>query len=129
MPWAGCMGVLFLNPKDTMTTSHFHSQFIIPWEQAFNKFGFDDGRYSLTDNVAETLECYGYQVEVSQGHIHNDTITSIRKNDHEIMPLDASDHIIGYDDPREYLDRDIICFLDKLFYGSTSGTQQKSSDT
>ena len=100
-----------------MTTSYFDSTFFIPWEQAFNKFGFDDGQYCLTGNVAHILECYyGYLVEVSSGHIHNDLITSIRKDDHEFMPSETSGYTIGYDDPRMYLSNDLVQLLDKHFY-------------
>ena len=82
------------------------------WEEAFDKFGFDDGDgMIMTDTVAAALCAEGYVVTTVICGLHNTIITSIVSADTrvELIPTDAS---IGYDDPRSYLPRHIVSYLD-----------------
>ena len=100
--------------------SRFYEEIEIIWEHAFNKFGFGDGEYSLTYLVVDVLEELGYAVEEKPWGIHNDIITSIKKNGREIMPSTNSEISVGYVDPRTYLPVKIIRALDKYYYGWVS---------
>jgi hypothetical protein len=42
----------------------------------------------------------GYTVTVEEWGCHNTVITSIRKDDAELIPHDDPDYQFGYDDPR-----------------------------
>ena len=81
------------------------------WEDAFDKFGFgdDDGQVE-TDTVVEVLEAAGYSVEHEVWGLHNNVISSVKKNGVEQIPLNAT---VGYDDPRQYLPAAIVTLLDE----------------
>lgn len=84
------------------------------WEEAFDKFGFGDGVFVMTEHVADALRAHGYVVEVSAWGMHNVTIDSIKaKNGKELIPLDRIN--IGYDDARDYLPKRIVRLLDAAF--------------
>ena len=79
------------------------------WEDAFDKFGFDDGDGQvMTDTVADTLREAGYTVSAEPWGFHNVIITSIRHGKRELIPSTAT---VGYDDPREYLPQATIKLL------------------
>lgn len=81
------------------------------WEDAFDKFGFGDGDGQVeTPTVADVLEQAGYVVDHDRWGLHNDVISSIRKDGVEQIPDDA---VTGYDDPRKYLPGAIITLLDE----------------
>lgn len=83
------------------------------WEEAFDKFGFDDGNGQIeTFQVETVLRNAGYEVESFQG-IHNEVICSIKKGEVELMPVNNDQFATGYDSPREYLPEAIINLLDK----------------
>jgi len=83
------------------------------WEEAFDKFGFNDGDGMIfTDNVASHLEDLGFKVKAESWSIHNTIISSILKDGVEQIPENAN---LGYDCPRDYLTREIINALDKAF--------------
>ena len=81
------------------------------WEDAFDKFGFEDGDGEvMTDTVAAALCAHGYLVTTQVWGLHNTVITSIvTPAGREQMPADVS---IGYDNPRSYLPRHIVKLLD-----------------
>lgn len=80
------------------------------WEEAFEKFGFNDGDGDVeTYTVEEALTLAGYSVETNQWGMHNLIITSIKLNGIEQIPESAH---VGYDDPREYLPPAIVGLLD-----------------
>lgn len=84
------------------------------WEDAFMKFGFDDGDgIVMTSTVAQALSKAGYVVERQVWGLHNEVIVSIRKDGVEQIPLDRIK--LGYDDPRDYLPHAIIAALDDAF--------------
>ena len=84
------------------------------WEEAFDKFGFNDGDGQIeTDQVITILMNAGYEVQSSYWGLHNRTITSIIKNGQEFMPNQISDITVGYDCPRSYLPQEIIQLLDR----------------
>ncbi len=125
---AGCVqGVqYFLNPINMNKTTdrqrnlektRFDEEVEIIWEHAFNKFGFGDGAYGLTYLVVDALEELGYTAEEKSWGFHNDIITSIKKNDREIMPIDDPNIGVGYSDPRTYLPVELIRALDERYYG------------
>ena len=94
------------------TCHHDHSW---TWEEAFEKFGFEDGDgLIMTETVANTLRAAGYIVIVEPWGCHNITIASIKRGEKEIIPLKAN---LGYDDPRTYLPKKIIGLLDAAFPG------------
>ena len=85
------------------------------WEDAFSKFGFDDGDHCFTEVVVHALEAFGAEVETEQWVMHNEIITSIKIDGREQIPEDVREFHIGYDDPRDYLPKELISYLDKRF--------------
>ena len=89
------------------------------WEEAFDKFGFNDGGEQVeTFLVEEALIQAGYDVTVDDWGIHNILIFSIKKDGQELMPVDNPDFTIGYSDPRSYLPSEIVEYLDETFPSS-----------
>lgn len=83
------------------------------WEEAFDKFGFNDGDgLVMTSTVADALRAAGYTVKETPWGLHNVAITSIKQGEDEAIPVNTT---IGYDDPREYLPTDIVDLLDRAF--------------
>jgi hypothetical protein len=83
------------------------------WQEAFDKFGFDDGDgMVMTGTVVAALEAAGYAVEAAPWGLHNVTITSIKRRGRELIPATAK---AGYDDPRDYLPKAVIKVLDAAF--------------
>lgn len=99
------------------TNSNFERNLVVFWEHAFSKFGFGDGEFCLTYAVADTLEREGYEVVYRPWGIHNETISSIKLDGVEFMPIGNAEFCVGYSDPRDYLPVEIISCLDKYFYG------------
>lgn len=94
------------------TTECFNcgSSYTWRWEEAFEKFGFNDGDGDVeTYTVEEALTSVGYSVETNHWGMHNVIITSIKLNGIEQIPESAE---VGYDDPREYLPPSIVELLD-----------------
>lgn len=84
------------------------------WEEAFDKFGFSDGAFAMTEHVADALHARGYLVEVEAWGIHNVIVASIKtKRGKELIPLDRIQ--FGYDDARGYLPKRIVKLLDAAF--------------
>ena len=84
------------------------------WEEAFEKFGFNDGDGQVeTGTVEHILNVAGYDTRSEQWGLHNTIILSIQKDGIEYMPVDHPTIMIGYDDPRSYLPEDIIALLDR----------------
>ncbi len=84
------------------------------WEEAFAKFGFGDGDGQVeTDTVADALRDADYEVIVEDWGLHNMLIASIRKDGAELIP--QTDIRFGYDNPREYLPKALLEFLDAAF--------------
>ena len=84
------------------------------WEEAFDKFGFQDGDGQIqTWQVEDVLVSAGYEVEVMAWGMHNTIIQSIKKGEKEFLPHHNSEFQLGYDDPRDYLPRKILHLLDK----------------
>ncbi len=84
------------------------------WEEAFDKFGFNDGDGIVeTGSVENVLNEAGYEPETHHWGLHNFVITSIKKDGKELLPVDDESVAIGYDNPRSYLPREIIILLDE----------------
>lgn len=81
------------------------------WEEAFDKFGFDDGDGPImTDVVASVLRDAGYSVTAEPWGFHNVVISSIKDGDGlEQIPAGIA---LGYDEPRDYLPKTLIALLD-----------------
>lgn len=85
------------------------------WEEAFDKFGFNDGDGQVeTWQVESVLARAGYEVKVEGWGLHNTVITSIKKDGIEYIPHDDTNFTFGYDSPREYLPEEIINLLDEM---------------
>lgn len=84
------------------------------WEDAFNKFGFDDGGLlEFSHHVAEALREHGYTVKLEPWGIHNAVITSVKSpNRKELIPADFD---FVDDDARRCLPKRIVRLLDKAF--------------
>ncbi len=83
------------------------------WEEAFDKFGFCNGKAKIeTRKVKAVLVNAGYRVVTNIWIPHNIVIVSIRKLGKEQIPETCA---VGYDDPREYLPCEIIKLLDEKF--------------
>ena len=85
------------------------------WEEAFEKFGFNDGDGQVeTWQVESVLVEAGYTVKVIEWGLHNTIIQSIKKDGFEYMPLECElNFTVGYDDPRDYLPTQIVQLLDE----------------
>jgi len=87
------------------------------WEDAFCKFGFEDGDgLVMTETVADALRAHGYTVTTLLWGFHNVIITDIIRDGVEIIPETA---VRGYDDPRDYLPDEVVALLDKEFGDGT----------
>lgn len=61
------------------------------WEEAFSKFGFNDGDGLIfTEEVADTLRDAGYAVETMVWGIHNAVVTKIAKQGVPLIPEAAT---------------------------------------
>lgn len=84
------------------------------WEEAFDKYGFDDGDERVeTFQVADVLERAGFVARSLTFGLHNIVIISIKKKGVEQMPIDNPDVQIGFSDPRSYLPEEVIRLLDR----------------
>lgn len=84
------------------------------WEEAFDKFGFNDGDGQVeTWQVEAVLAEAGYTVTVEGWGMHNTVIVSIQKDGRELIPHDGPQITFGYDDPRSYLPDSIVDLLDE----------------
>lgn len=81
------------------------------WEEAFDKFGFEDGDgLVMTHVVVAVLTDAGYNVTAEPWGMHNVVIISITATGGaELIPSTAN---LGYDEPRDYLPEAIIKLLD-----------------
>ena len=88
------------------------------WEEAFDKFGFDDGDGMVfTGLVATFIDSLGYESEFAGG-MHNSYFKSIKdKSGKELLSvMPNGDEIdVGYDDPRQYLPESLVQKLDEHF--------------
>jgi len=96
------------------------------WEEAFDKFGFEDGDGSvMTDVVEAVLWDAGYSVTAEPWNSHNVVISSIKDaTGNEIIPSTVK---IGYGDPRSYLPEAIVALLDFDPRTGDAATQALSS--
>ena len=84
------------------------------WEEAFKKFGFNDGDTVVhTDDVVQFLTESGYTVASEPWGLHNEIIMSIINTDGDQMIPEGT--ALGYDDPRTYLPKAIVELLDQGF--------------
>lgn len=84
------------------------------WEEAFNKFGFNDGDSQIeTYQVEAVLKQAGYEVDVQKWGFHNTVISSIRRDGKELIGYDMPGVTVGYDEPHDYLPEDVIDLLDR----------------
>jgi hypothetical protein len=82
-------------------------------ESAFDKFGFEDGDgLVMTEKVADALRKHGYKVETMHWGFHNTIITDVSRDNQPLIPRQT---VIGYDDPRKYLPKEVIDLLDGEF--------------
>ena len=96
------------------------------WQEAFDKFGFEDGDgLVMTDVVEAVLWDAGYSVTAEPWDSHNVVISSIKDaTGNELIPSTVS---IGYDDPRSYLPKTIVALLDFDPRTGDAATQALSS--
>jgi len=85
------------------------------WEEAFSKFGFDDGDGpNFTHIVEDLLYNLGWEVESDNWGSHNYMIMDLTGPNGE-KPMDGYE--IGYDCPHTYLPIKLIQALDQKFPG------------
>ena len=85
------------------------------WEEAFDKFGFDDGDgMVMTHKVELALEKLGYTVSAESWGLHNTIVAHLSKDGKDLL----EGVTVGYDDPREYLPDDLVEALDEFFDGA-----------
>lgn len=86
------------------------------WEEAFDKFGFDDGDGpNFTDSVVAVLWEVGCTDVVSETWgIHNYMIHSLAYEG-KVYGSESVDYEWGYDDPRCYLPASLVSALDAEF--------------
>ncbi len=92
------------------------------WEEAFQKFGFNDGAMGyLSEEVADALRNSHLQLEVAVETlaIHNAMIFSIKSGGTELIPFEKQSFNFGRDCPREYLSDEIVAILDQAFNQNT----------
>ncbi|MCA9078189.1 MAG: hypothetical protein KDA93_24380 [Planctomycetaceae bacterium] len=90
------------------------------WEDAFLKFGYDDGDgFVETDLVAKVLAHAGYEVHIHEWGLHNTVIDSLTRDSVELIPGRDSTFRFGYDDPRDYLPQQVVSYLDRSIVGHT----------
>lgn len=83
------------------------------WEEAFDKFGFDDGDgLVMTGAVVDVLAAAGYEAKSEPWGIHNIVITAITRDGVPLIPESVR---LGYDHPRKYLPTELIALLDGAF--------------
>jgi hypothetical protein len=109
----------------TANCPHCNADHDWSWEEAFNKFGFDDGDGLVkTDVVAAVLTAAGYTVKSHTWGMHNTIIDSVACDGTEQIPASAE---LGYDDPRCYLPARIVELLDGADYEATEETLRAES--
>ena len=69
--------------------------------------------------MAGVLEDVGYDVQITHWGLHNHVINSIKKEGIEYIPDHQSGYTLGYDNPRDYLPKEIVDLLDKEFPPTT----------
>ena len=85
------------------------------WEEAFSKFGFEDGDgWNGTDLVAAFLEEQGYETDCDTWGIHNYMIMDVKRAGASIIPDGV---VVGYDDPRTWIPKTLQEKLDEEFRG------------
>lgn len=86
------------------------------WEEAFDKFGFDDGDgYIMTNDVVDVLEKAGYECFAEELGIHNVIIQNIEDPDGKEIWSNSMNFPMGYTNPRMVLPQEVIDLLDKAF--------------
>lgn len=89
------------------------SDYTWSWEEAFDKFGFNDGDSQIeTETVANVLRDAGYETATEGWGLHNIVIVSIRRDDVELIPNHEVVHF-GYASPRNYLPAEVVELLDR----------------
>lgn len=107
----------------TTTCPTCHSDYHWEWEEAFDKFGFNDGDgLIMTEHVAAKLRGGGFAVTVKSWGCHNVTIASIKRDGTELIPFDSISY--GYDDPRDYLPQEIVNLLDEATFTEATEAAQ-----
>lgn len=85
------------------------------WEEAFDKFGFNDGNgWNGSYLVGRFIDdVYDVKTVLSSQGMHNYMIIDIL--DHDKNSTISEDVEIGYTCPRDYLPKDLVALLDKEF--------------
>lgn len=92
------------------------------WEEAFQKFGFNDGAMGyLSHEVADVLRNSHLEPEVvvETSAIHNAMVVSIKLGEIEQIPYERPKFHFGRDCPRKYLSDEIVAILDQAFNHNT----------
>lgn len=87
------------------------------WEEAFSKFGFEDGDgWNGTDLVSSHIEYFfpDLECECDSWDLHNYMIFDIVEKEKGTTVYKGQPEV-GYDEPREYLPQYLVEFLDKEF--------------
>lgn len=84
------------------------------WEEAFQKFGFNDGNDSQTWRVEGALEDAGYASDEVSG-VHNTYICGLRRETGEVWNDGACDATSDTARLRASLPPEVVALLDRVF--------------
>ncbi|WP_444994758.1 hypothetical protein [Aliikangiella sp. IMCC44359] len=99
------------------------------WEDAFSKFGYDDGDGIIgTWEVANHLVRSGYSLSIGKWGLHNILIYSLQQDGEELIQTPKFKESFGYLNPRSYLPQETIALLDKKFSNNYETTLQEEAD-
>lgn len=82
------------------------------WEEAFTKYGFDDGNVSQTHVVEACLSSASYEVIETAG-VHNYYIVELRKDGKGVWNI--PDDVVDEPGVRQSLPPEVVALLDQEF--------------
>lgn len=84
------------------------------WEEAFQRYGFNDGNNSQTRRVQMALKSAGYGSDEASG-LHNDVIYSILKETGEVWNESQCAEVDDTAKLRASLPPEVVALLDRAF--------------
>ncbi len=85
------------------------------WEEAFQKFGFNDGNNSQTFRVQKVLEAAGYGCDEASGGWHNNVICGLSKEMGAVWAEETCEDVDDDAKLRASLPPEVVALLDTAF--------------